>query len=898
MNTLFSNPVVQGWSHPSPPAMVSATRLVVRHLFACRTGRAQEIYTVFLVALAVVLSPVAGTQLFGDDTLSIGAPGLAGLDFFEKRIRPVLIEHCYQCHSSDAKELKGGLRLDSRDGLRHGGESGQAVVPGSIEKSLLISAIRYEDFQMPPAGKLPDHVIADFVQWIEMGAPDPRDDERALPEKGGIDAKAGRDFWAFQPLKGVRETKSRLLESESWSHNTIDRFVLAKLQENALEPNALADRYTLLRRVYLDLIGLPPEPGEIISLIHDDSPNAYEKVVDRLLASPHFGERWGRHWLDLAQYADSVGIEQILPNRGAWRYRDYVIGSLNDDKPLDRFFTEQIAGDLLPYRSDAQRAEQIVATQFLTQGPINLINQFKEQLRMDIVDNQIDKVGRVLLGLTLGCARCHDHKFDPITQTDYYALAGILHNVQVLNGFRGVSGVLSDCLLQPIPETADQRVERERLLVIHQQRVSDLEAKLQSKENELARLEHKNKAFAETKGNQNQIGDTDPSDKNQKDERQKNIDKLNEEVTKLKKDRTTLVKANDPRPPVVLAASEPTQPVNARINIRGIATQLGEEVPRGLPRLLALDPLPQVPPTASGRLQLAQWLVHHDNPIVPRVFVNRLWHHLMGTGIVRTVDNFGLLGEHPSHPELLDYLADRLVERDWRIKPSIRDIVLSRTYRLSSDYNPNGWSIDPDNRSLWRHRPRRLDGIAIRDSVLKISGDLSTVVGGPTLPPADWNDSPVTKYVQIKNVQLVREDVVRRRSVYLPLARTSVKFKELEPLLPFDFPSPDQITGARQTSTVPTQMLFLMNAPFFQDQATILCDRLLAWESGAEVNPVNRIYLTVFGRPASSEEIQHGLEFVRTIAAETSEAEGDSRRLAFVQLCHAMLISTEFLTYD
>ena len=869
--------------------MVPAMRLVVRNLFAWRTSRLKGINAVLLVALGVLISPATGTQLFGDDTLSTGPPGQAGLEFFEKRIRPVLIEHCYQCHSSDAEELEGELRLDSRDGLRRGGESGQAVVPGIIETSLLISAIRYEDFEMPPDGKLPEHTIADFVQWIEMGAPDPRDEEQALTEKGGIDAKAGRDFWAFQPLKGVHETKARLLESESWSHNMIDRFVLAKLQENSLEPNLLADRYTLLRRVYLDLIGLPPEPEQIAALIHDDSPDAYEKVVDRLLASPQFGERWGRHWLDLAQYADSVGLEAIFPNRGAWRYRDYVIGALNDDKALDRFFTEQIAGDLLPYNSNAQRAEQIVATQFLTQGPINLVNQFKEQLRMDIVDNQIDKVGRVLLGLTLGCARCHDHKFDPITQTEYYALAGIMHNVQVLDGFRGVSGVFSDWLSLPIPETTGQRVERERLLVIHQQRVSDLEAHIKSKKNELALLEDEHKPFTETKDDPEKTGE----------ELQKKIDKLNEEVKKLEKDRTNLVKANAPLPPVVLAASEPTQPVNARINIRGIATQLGEEIPRGLPRLLALDPLPQVPPTASGRLQLAQWLVHHDNPIVPRVFVNRLWHHLLGTGIVRTVDNFGLQGERPSHPELLDYLADRLVERGWRIKPLIRDIVLSRTYRLSSAYHSNGWSIDPDNRLLWRHRPRRLDGIAIRDSVLKISGDLRTVVGGSTLPPADWQDTAVEQFEVINDISSVRDEVVRRRSIYLPVSRTNQKFKELEPLLPFDFPSPDEITGARQSSTVPTQSLFLMNSPFFQQQARRFSDRLLAWEAEAEEDRINRIYLTAFGRPASPEETRRGLDFVRTVAEDSPDDEkSDSHRAAFAQLCHAILISTEFLIYD
>jgi hypothetical protein len=710
-----------------------------------------------------------------------------------------------------------------------------------------------------------------------------------------IDVEAGRDFWAFQPLKGGRDTKARLseeaglLKSESWPRSAIDRFVLARLRENGLEPNSLADKYTLFRRVYLDLVGLPPEPEEIVALVNDDSPDAYEKIVDRLLASPHFGERWGRHWLDLAQYADSVGLELIFPNRGAWRYRDYVIRALNDDKPLDRFVIEQIAGDLLPYKSDAQRAEQIVATQFLTQGPINLVNQFKEQLRMDIVDNQVDKVGRVLLGLTLGCARCHDHKFDPIAQADYYALAGILHNVQVINGFRGLSGVFSQWLWQPIPETAEQRAEREQRLVIHQQRVSELKASIDAKKDERTRREAEKKALADTKDNKAKTSE----------ELQKEIDELNQEVSKLEKDLTNLVKANAPQAPAVLAASEPTRPTNARINIRGIATQLGEEVPRGLPRVLAFGPVPEIPRTASGRLQLARWLVHHDNPIVPRVFVNRLWHHLLGTGIVRTVDNFGQQGERPSHPELLDYLASRLVEGGWRIKPLIREIVVSRTYRLSSDYNPNCWSVDPDNRLLWRHRRRRLDGIAIRDSVLKISGDLSTVVGGSTLPPADWQDTAVEQYDQINDISAVREEVVRRRSIYLPVPRTSQKFKALEPLLPFDFPSPNEITGARQTSTVPTQSLFLMNSPFIQKQAARLSERLLAWEAQADGDRVNRIYLAAFGRPASAEEVQHGLDFVKTFAAESrDDDEGDSRRFAFVQLCHTILISTEFLTYD
>jgi hypothetical protein len=812
------------------------------------------------------------TPLFSEEALDRHA-----IAFFEKRIRPVLVERCYGCHSADAKELRGGLRLDSQAGLRLGGNSGRIIVVRKPEESLLMAALRHGDLKMPPDGKLPDHVIADFAKWIEIGAPDPRDSEQRTG-KSRIDLEAARDFWAFRPLSfsaGGRATDS------------IDHFVAARRTEQSLEANPPADKYTLLRRLFFDLTGLPPEPEEVIAFVGDKSPDAYERVVDRLLASPRFGERWGRHWLDLAQYADSVDAERIFPNRGAWRYRDYVIRAFNQDKPFDRFVMEQIAGDLLPHGSDAEQAEHIVATQFLTQGPINLVNQFKAQLRMDIVDNQVDKVGRVFLGLTVGCARCHDHKFDPVAQDDYYAMAGILQNVQVLDGFRGVSGVFSDWFRQPIPELPEERIDRERRTARHQKRAADLEARLAAKRAEISRLESEEKLIT--------AGKDSPS----KDEV---LAKLKSEASELKGKLRHHVRANTPGPPTVLAALEPARPTNSRVTIRGNALQLGEEIPRGVPRVLKA--VGEIPETASGRKELAQSLVHRENPIVSRVFVNRVWHHLFGAGIVRTVDNFGTRGETPSHPNLLDALAQRFVAGGWQVKALIREIVLSRTYRLSSDHNPSAWSVDPNNRLLWRHSPRRLDAESIRDSLLKVNGSLSSVAGGPTLPLAKWNSQEVAQFDQIDDAKGGRPDVLQGRSVFLPVSRAALRFDARDPLRKFDSPSPNDIVGARQSSTVPTQSLYLMNSPFMTKQAKEFAEHLLARQPETEGERINAMYLAAYGRPARLQEIREGIEFLTTANAETApqgdneKSTDDPRQSALARLCHAVLISTEFLMHD
>ena len=378
---------------------------------------------IFLLAVLLLLLGLLSPAVFAADEQ-------VGIEFFEKKIRPVLVQHCHECHAADSKAIKGGLLLDSREGWRKGGDSGPSIISGKPSDSLLIKALRHEDgLEMPPKGKLSDEIVADFVKWVEMGAPDPRKGGPVKVIKREIDIKAGQQFWSFQP---ITTPPIPAVKASSWPASTIDRFILAKLEAAGLQPVADADRTALLRRVTFDLIGVPPSPEEMDAFAADQSPDAYERVVERLLASPQFGERWGRHWLDLSRFAESSGGGRSMIFPEAWRYRDYVIRSFSDDKPFDRFVLEQLAGDLLPADSPQQREEQLVATALLALGPTNYEEQDKQALEFDVVDEQIDTIGRTYLGMTIGCARCHDHKFDPIPTRDYYAIAGILRSTHLL----------------------------------------------------------------------------------------------------------------------------------------------------------------------------------------------------------------------------------------------------------------------------------------------------------------------------------------------------------------------------------------------------------------------------------------------------------------------------------
>jgi cytochrome c553 len=654
-----------------------------------------------LIGLLAGLATIMAGRAAADDR--------AGVDFFEQKIRPVLVKECYACHSKDSKALKGGLRLDTREGLTKGGDSGPAIVGGKPDESLLLDALRHDGIDMPPKGKLPDAVIGDFERWVKMGAPDPRMGVPSPASSAGrraIDIDAGRKFWAYQLPRWHQPPAVR---DHTWPSTDIDHFLLSALEARNVFPAPDADRATLARRVSFDLIGLPPTPGEIDAFVNDPSPAAYESLVDRLLASPHFGERWGRHWLDVVRFAESLTLRGfILPP--AWRFRDHVINAFNADMPFDQFVREQVAGDLLPALSIAERRRQQVAASFLVLGNTNLEDQDKNQLVMDVVDEQLDTIGRAFLAQTLGCARCHDHKFDPIPTRDYYALAGILRNVKTLKHAN-----VSMWLEKPLAVSPEQ----EAVLKKHEQQVAGLESQLKAERG------HKGPHVAQ----------------------------LAAELARLK--------ARGPVREMTLAVEELAAIVDARVNIRGSVHNLGEPVVRGFLQVATVGEPPRIPSTESGRRELAQWLASANNPLTARVVVNRVWQWLFGVGIVRTPDNFGTTGERPSHPELLDYLAIRFIDEGWSIKRLIRAIVLSRAYRLSTVDDPRSRTADPENRLAWRANRVRLDAECLRDAVLAAAGDLRLEMGGPTFPAslkADYG------YVSAD----------RRRSVYLPVFRNAL----------------------------------------------------------------------------------------------------------------------------
>jgi hypothetical protein len=801
----------------------------------------------------------------------------AGIDFFERKIRPVLVEHCYGCHSETAKKLRGGLLLDSRDGLRKGGDSGPAIEPGRPDRSLLIKAVRYTDehLRMPPKGKLPDTLLADLEAWVKRGAPDPR--EAATSGKGkpsGFDPETGRRHWAFQPL---RKSPVPTVKDVAWPGSDIDRFLLARLEAKGLRPARKADRHTLLRRVTFDLTGLPPTSEEIAAFVADRSPQAFERVVDRLLASPGFGDHWGRHWLDLAQYADTVSVDRLFPDKNAWRYRDYVIRVFNEDRPFNQFIREQIAGDLLPAKNDRECAENIVATAFLTHGPIQTINQFKEQLRWDIVDNQVGKVGQVFLGLTVACARCHDHKFDPIPQKDYYALAGIFQNLRLLKGFLGDSKVFSEWVRVPLPESREERVRRDRATAEHARVRADFERQLQQERDHLQQLEAKEKKAAA----------------GEKPALEKQLNAVRLKVAQLDDRLMDHVKGTVPEPPSLFAAHELSPPTNARVTVRGNAYQLGPEVPRGFLRVATAGRAPAIPPQTSGRLQLAEWLTDPKNPLTARVAVNRLWHHIFGAGLVRSVDNFGRRGDRPTHPELLDYLALRFMDEGWSVKRMVRALVLSRAYRMASDHNATAFALDPDNKHLWRMSRRRLEAEAIRDAVLQVSGQLDRGRGGPSLPPAGWLPGAVNNYVMIKGEPSPPASIANRRTVYLPVFRRPPPWAD--GLMLFDAPTPSVITGARSETTVPTQSLYLLNAPFLIEQGGKAAGRLLARKDLSDAGRVEACYLEALGRPARAEEVERALGFIQRLSIADGTPSAEARREAWGLFCHTVYASNEFL---
>ena len=857
----------------------------------------------FLLGSLCVLG-LATSSVFSEDTFTPEQ-----IDFFESRIRPVLIEHCLECHSNNDKR-KGGLTLTGRAALLRGGESGPAIVPGKPDASLLLEALRYESYEMPPKGKLPARVIDDFAQWIAMGAPDPR--VESAPAKKAEHAIDATQLWSLQPLSVIEPPEV------DGASDSIDRFIRERLRREGLQPADPAPPRVLLRRLYLDLTGLPPTAEQVEAFEvavassrrneHESeqrrqdatATDALEAVVDRLLDSPEFGERWARHWLDLSGYADTIGVGRSIPALEAWRYRDYVINAFNSDKPFDEFIRQQVAGDIqvpsapgVPLGPEPT-VESIVATGFLAIGPWELVGGDKVQLRMDVVDRQVNRVGKAFLGMTFECARCHDHKFDPVSQRDYYALAGLFRSTVTLNG--RINGVFSAINQTTLPESTDDllaRAERVRTYEAEQVEETRLRDEANRKADEfkkqITRLSESSSEAADTESQSTGDETTKAKLEKQRDAATAAAKKHSDRIAALK-----YLKHHRTRS-LALAVMDGPEPEDSHINIRGNAHQLGELVPRGFPVEIAPKDKPALTRGGSGRVQLAEWLTDPRNPLTARVWVNRVWHHLFGAGLVRTVDNFGFTGEAPSHPELLDYLASEFMKNGWSTKQLVRRIVLSRTWRQSS-VNPRvAVDRDPENRLLARANRRRLEAEVIRDSMLLASGQLNRTRGGPSLPvdvPGNLNPGGTGS---ISDGIRLPDSMKFRRTIYLPQKRKG-PFDALDFLGAFDLPDPNHETGRRNTTTVPTQALYLLNSPFVQQRANAVADRVMQ-ESSSPRERVVHVYRDILQRQPTNSDAADALAFVGELqsTSENGSAPPIDESLAWLRLSQSLLISNEFL---
>jgi hypothetical protein len=763
-----------------------------------------------------------GASLLATSALSadLSSVALAREDtaFFDAKIRPILTEQCYKCHSHSADKIKAGLLLDSRDALLHGGNSGPAIVPGKPDESLLIQALRYtdEDLRMPPeehGGKLSDHQIADFTEWVRRGAPDPRGP--LVTASGQSYGGVGKKHWAFQP---VQKPTVPAVKNKSWIHSPVDNFVLARLEASGLSPNPIADKRTLIRRVTFDLTGLPPTEPEIQRFLADESADAFAKVVDRLLDSPAYGERWARYWMDVARYSDTKGDpprrdDPRFPH--AWTYRDYLIDSFNRDKPYAQFITEQLAADFLikdaTVRAQATKQEPPDDQSVLAAlGFLRLGNQHDGR-RNDIIDDRIDVTTKAFLGLTVSCARCHDHKFDPIPTKDYYSLFGVF-----ANSTEPKLAMLEPTLATRLPVTPEltEYLDKGRELI---RQGEDLQNQFQEMRRNRTRDPQKRRELARAEG------------------------QLQREIGNLE--------MNHPGAPArAHTLTDVPKPRDYPVLIRGEVGNTGDLVPRRFLEILSADPNHRPAwRKGSGRLELAQAIADPKNPMTARVLVNRIWQQHFGAGFVGTPDDLGNMGGTPTHPELLDWLAANFVESGWSIKQLHRTMLLTSTYQQSSEANPAALAADPDNRLLWHFALRRLDFEEVYDSLLAISGSLDRTLGG-------------------KPITASSDQFGKRRAIYFLIDRRNPP----ELLTQFDFPNPDTPTGKRFDTTVPQQSLFLMNSPLVVETARKLTHRPAFETLDNDESRVTSLYLAIFQREPTTREINLAVRYVRANPAGVS----------------------------
>ncbi|HEX5104067.1 MAG TPA: DUF1553 domain-containing protein [Pirellulaceae bacterium] len=818
-----------------------------------------------------------------------------GIEFFEKKIRPVLVEHCYECHSAGAKQVEGALLLDSKTGALKGGEQGPAVVPGDLDKSLLLRAIRYvdKDVQMPPAPKerLPAEVIADFEAWIKRGAPDPRD-EPAVTSAYHVDIEERKGKWPFTapvdpPIPAVKQA--------DWPRNPIDHFILAKLEEKGIAPLADADKRTLIRRVTIDLTGLPPTVEEVDRLLSPSptrplSPSGpsegergrvgewekrYAGYVEQLLASPHYGERQGRHWLDVVRYADTAGDNSDYPIPQMYRYRNWVINAFNADMPYDEFIRQQIAGDLLPADSVAASHEQIVATGYIALARRfgSTVDDYPTHLT---IEDTIDNLGRTFLGLTINCARCHNHKFDPVTNEDYYALYGIFHSTRF--PWPGIE--LDKVQRDLVPLTSDEEVAAAK--EARKVKLDELTAAVKAVEDEKKSIQKEENG----------------------EEKSKRLDEVEKKLRSAKKQREDFEK--EPLPyEQAYAVAEGKTIGNCQVQLKGDPTRLGTEVPRRFLQVLGGQALP-VEEKGSGRVELANWIASQNNPLTARVMVNRLWQQHFGRGLVATPNDFGKQGQPPTHPELLDWLAMRFIESGWSVKEMQRLMVMSRAYQLASQEsgvrgqesvaggqepvasadNPkskiqNPKLLDPANSLLWHHNRRRLDAESIRDTLLMLGGNLDPTMGeGHPFPPQkDWD------FTQHKPFKAVYD--TNRRSVYLMTQRI-----QRHPLMAtFDGPDTGASTGSRITSTTTLQALYFLNDPLVHAQANRIADRVRN-SADNDAGRIDHAYNLLYSRPATEDEQSLAAGYLSKLR---SQAGDNPEAAAWQSLIRVLLRTNEYV---
>lgn len=882
------------------------------------------------IALSVSLV-AAGSVMAAIDGAGDAKPTAQQVEFFEKKIRPVLVDKCYSCHSEKADKVKGGLVLDTREGIRRGGDSGPAVIPGNLKESILIQAIRYadKDFAMPPekkGGKLPDAVIKDFEEWVKMGAPDPRDGAAAVVKK--FDADAAKQWWAYQLPKSAAAPQPR---DASWARSDVDKFLLSAMESKNVKPVGDADPATLLRRISFDITGLPPAPREVGEFLKEwqaagaNTQPVLAKWVDRLLASPQYGERWGRHWLDVARYAESSGKEVNVTFPHAWRYRDYVIASFNEDKPYDQFVREQVAGDLLPAKDDKQKSTQLVATGFLAMGPKGLNEQNGKQFFLDLADEQIDTLSQAFMGMTIACARCHDHKFDPISQREYYGMAGIFLSTETRYGTTtGIQNRHASELLEiPTGPSVGNRTLTSEERAKKQQQLDNLRKEQREFIQNIIKSRMEGKGDPQQNGLQQlrplviigQIGDIEGELKSF--DASGNPKALAMGVQDLPSDKGKAVGRGLGeflrRGPQfrIGRPGEFSTITDSALYSRGESDKPTGQVPRGFPAVLTTGTAPTIPRTESGRRELADWVVSPGNPLTARVMVNRVWHWLFGAGLVESTDNFGTSGKLPTNQALLDFLAVKFQTPKaqggygWSVKALLRDLTLSHAYSLSSEYHHGNFAADPENTLLWRASKKRLDAECIRDAMLAASGQLQTT------PPtgsfiARSGDATIggPRFLNMSEQQLAESGSSEMiRSVYLPIARDVPP----DALSVFDFSDSNLVTGDREETNVPSQALFILNSEFTAKAAQKLAERVMESYpgSGALANFEQRIgyaFWLTLGRAPTQMERTAAWNFFQKFPSNWSKGDtrkpglkgGDEVKAAWTSFCRALFGASDF----